>query len=210
MTDHPAAVLARHLAARAEDVCRRYLSNGRRAGRYWLVGDVRNSKGRSLYVRLDGPLVGTGAAGKWTDAATGEHGDLLDLIRLRCASGAFGEAMDEARDFLALPRSITESQRQHYQHSYDCGSTPEAARRLFRASRPILGTPAEAYLRARGITAVGFPALRFHPSVYYRAADRPPLRPLPPMLAALPDLAGPPARLNRPCLHAQRRPLPPP
>lgn len=67
MTEHPAAILARHLAANAEDVCRRYLSNGRRSGRYWLVGDVRNSKGRSLYVRLDGPLSGPGAAGKWTD-----------------------------------------------------------------------------------------------------------------------------------------------
>lgn len=67
MTEHPAAVLARHLAAHAEDVCRRYLSSGRRAGRYWLVGDVQNGKGRSLYVRLDGPLAGPGAAGKWTE-----------------------------------------------------------------------------------------------------------------------------------------------
>src|SRR3546814_21185075 len=83
MFEHPAAVLARHLAANAEDVCRHYLSNGSRAGRYWLVGDVQNSKGRSLYVRLDGPLAGPGAVGKWADAATGEHGDLLDLIRLR-------------------------------------------------------------------------------------------------------------------------------
>src|SRR3546814_8802247 len=104
MTEHPAAVLARHLAAHAEDVCRHYLSNGSRAGRYWLVGDVHNSKGRSLYVRLDGPLAGPGAVGKWTDAATGEHGDLLDLIRLRCAFSAVGDAMDEARSFLALPR----------------------------------------------------------------------------------------------------------
>src|SRR3546814_2148735 len=70
-------------SAHAEDVCRHYLSNGSRAGRYWLVGDVQNSKGRSLYVRLDGPLAGPGAVGKWADAATGEHGDLLDLIRLR-------------------------------------------------------------------------------------------------------------------------------
>ena len=67
MTEHPAAVLARHLAAHAEDVCRQYLSNGRRAGHYWIVGDVHNSKGRSLYVRLDGPLSGQGAAGKWTE-----------------------------------------------------------------------------------------------------------------------------------------------
>ena len=38
-----------------------------------------------MFVRLTGPA-GKGAAGKWTDAATGEHGDLLDLIRESWAS----------------------------------------------------------------------------------------------------------------------------
>ena len=79
-----AADLARRLARNAEAVCRHYLSNGRREGRYWLVGDVDNTPGRSLYVRLTGPDSGKGAAGKWTDAATGEHGDLLDLIARTC------------------------------------------------------------------------------------------------------------------------------
>ena len=46
----------------AEAVCRHYLSNGRREGRYWLVGDVRNTQGRSLFVRLRGPEAGKGAA----------------------------------------------------------------------------------------------------------------------------------------------------
>jgi hypothetical protein len=36
-----ASELARRLAQHAEAVCRRYLSNGRREGRYWLVGDIR-------------------------------------------------------------------------------------------------------------------------------------------------------------------------
>jgi len=62
-----AAELARRLARDAEAVCRRYISNGRREGRYWLVGDVRNTPGRSLFVRLKGPETGKGAAGKWTD-----------------------------------------------------------------------------------------------------------------------------------------------
>jgi len=35
-----AAELARRLARDAEAVCRCYLSNGRREGRYWLDGDV--------------------------------------------------------------------------------------------------------------------------------------------------------------------------
>jgi hypothetical protein len=47
-----ASELARRLAREAEAVCRYYLSNGKREGRYWLVGDVQNTPGRSLYVRL--------------------------------------------------------------------------------------------------------------------------------------------------------------
>ena len=66
-----ASDLARRLAEQAETVCRHYLSNGRRSGSYWIVGDVRNTPGRSMFVRLKGPVSGKGAAGKWTDAALG-------------------------------------------------------------------------------------------------------------------------------------------
>ena len=107
----PAADLARRLAEHAEAVCRAYLSNGRRCGRYWSVGDVANSPGRSLYVRLHGPPSGPGAAGHWTDAATGEHGDLLDLIRLACGLPGVREAIVEARAFLALPPPMPRAYR---------------------------------------------------------------------------------------------------
>lgn len=46
-----ASELARRLAREAEAVCRHYLSNGKRSGRYWVVGDVHNTPGRSLFVR---------------------------------------------------------------------------------------------------------------------------------------------------------------
>lgn len=99
----PAADLARRLAAQAEAVCRHYLSNGHREGRYWLVGDARNTPGRSMFVRLKGGESGKGAAGKWTDAATGEHGDLLDVIRESCGLIDFKDVADEARTFLSMP-----------------------------------------------------------------------------------------------------------
>ncbi len=95
----PAAELAHRLARDAEAVCRHYLSNGCRQGRYWLVGDVRNTPGRSLFVRLIGPESGKGAAGKWTDAASTEHGDLLDVIRESCGLVDFRDVADEARRF---------------------------------------------------------------------------------------------------------------
>ncbi|MFZ0460467.1 MAG: DNA primase, partial [Rhodoplanes sp.] len=41
------ADLARRLARDAEAVCQHYLSNGRRCGRYWVVGDLDNTHGRS-------------------------------------------------------------------------------------------------------------------------------------------------------------------
>jgi hypothetical protein len=62
-----AADLAQRLARNAEAVCRHYLANGRRQGRYWVVGDVRNAPGRSMFVRLSGPDDGPGAAGHWRD-----------------------------------------------------------------------------------------------------------------------------------------------
>src|SRR5579863_8054883 len=100
-----ASDLARRLARDAEGVCRHYLSNGRRAGRYWLVGDVHNAPGRSLFVRLNGPETGKGAAGRWRDAATAEYGDLLDVIRESCGLADFRDVANEARRFLSLPRS---------------------------------------------------------------------------------------------------------
>ena len=65
-----AAELAHRLAREAEAVCRHYLSNGRRVGNYWQIGDVRNTSGRSMFVRLKGVDVGGRRAGKWTDAAS--------------------------------------------------------------------------------------------------------------------------------------------
>src|SRR3954453_2103823 len=110
MMPRDAPELARRLACHAEGVCRHYLSNGRRQGRYWTVGDVRNTPGRSMFVRLSGPESGPGAAGHWTDAATGEYGDLLDVIEHSCGLAEFREVADEARRFLAMPRSDPQSQ----------------------------------------------------------------------------------------------------
>lgn len=67
MARHDASELARRLARQAEAVCRHYLSAGHREGRYWLVGDVQGTPGRSMFVRLKGPESGKGAAGKFTD-----------------------------------------------------------------------------------------------------------------------------------------------
>jgi Toprim domain len=185
-----AAELARRLARDAEAVCRHYLSNGRRRGRYWLVGDVANTPGRSLFVRLSGPESGKGAAGKWTDAATGEHGDLLDLIAMSMRLDRLRDVLDEARAFLRLPRPDPPPDRCTRQAPAPIGS-PESARRLFAMAQPISDTIAETYLRKRGITSLhDIAALRFHPRCYYRPDADAPTEVWPALIAAVTDLRG--------------------
>ncbi len=168
----PAATIAAALAARAEEVCRRYLPNGRRQGRYWICGDLDGARGRSLFVRLRGP----GTPGKWTDAAQGTHGDLLDLIRYRVNAPTLRAALDEARSFLALPASPAPAPDAPY-------DATEAARRLWRRCRAIDGSHAERYLHARGLARCRFAALRFHPELRYREGSS--VRRFPALVAAV-------------------------
>ncbi len=163
-----ASELARRLAHDAEAVCRHYLSKGRRQGRYWTVGDVRNTPGRSMFVRLSGQESGPGAAGRWTDAASAEHGDLLDVIRESCGLVEFREVAEEARRFLSLPRAEPRSAPRPPAQQ----GSPEAARRLWAMAKPLAGTLAEAYLHARGINDLrSCETLRFHPRCWYRGDD---------------------------------------
>ena len=176
----PAAAIAAALAARAEEVCRRYLPQGRRLGRYWICGDLDGARGRSLFVRLSG----SGKPGGWTDAATGQHGDLLDLIRYRTSAPTLRAALDEARAFLALPpvpdRDPGTARGTAPDAPYDAA---EAARRLWRRCRAIDGSHAERYLRARGLSRCRFAALRFHPELRYREGSL--VRRFPALVAAV-------------------------
>ncbi|MBR0945498.1 toprim domain-containing protein [Bradyrhizobium liaoningense] len=181
--------LARRLGRQAEAVCRHYLSAGRREGGYWLVGDARNVAGRSMFVRLKDTA--KGPAGKWTDAATGEHGDLLDVIRESCGLIDFKDVADEARSFLSLPHPEPEPAQSRARGPSAPTGSPEASRRLFGMSQPISRTLVETYLRNRGITALhGTASLRFHPRCYYRPDDDSPTETWPAMIASVTDLSG--------------------
>ena len=187
--------LARRLAREAEAVCRHYLSNGRRQGGYWLVGDVRNTPGRSMFVRLrESP---TRPAGKWTDAATGEHGDLLDVIRDSCGLLKFGDVIDEARRFLSVSRPDPDRASRIARTGAQTGST-EAARRLFAMSLPTDGTVVETYLRHRAIVNLHHGgSLRYHPRCYYRLAEDLRTEVWPAMIARVTDLNGRIAGVHR-------------
>ena len=140
-----------------------------------------NTPGQSLYVRLYGE-----GAGNWSDAATGEHGDLLDLIALTLNLSTLASTLEEARRFLALPNLSPD--RCPLSRSR---SSLELAKRLFAFARPIASTIGEVYLQRRGIaTARDLSALRFHPTCYYRAHEAAPREKRPALLAAVTDLEG--------------------
>lgn len=187
-----AAELSERLAQNAIGVCRHYLPAGRREGRYWMVGDIAGTPGRSLYVRLF--ETERGAIGNWVDAATGERGDLVDLIRINQRHGRLSETIDEAERFLSLPQSADDNSWTSAKPPPTRAGSPIAARRLFAASKPVTGTLAATYLASRGITRIGnLPALRFHPRCYYRPnEDDLPRTPgsFPALIAAVTDKDG--------------------
>ena len=83
------------LADRALDVCRTYLPAGRIAGGVWTIGNVEGDAGKSMWVNLSGPR-----RGQWKDGATGEWGDLLDVIQRSRGLSDFGDVLKEASAFL--------------------------------------------------------------------------------------------------------------
>lgn len=170
---YPAAgALASALAERVEQVCRSYLPGGARAGNYWQAGSVAGEKGRSLYVYLAGRN-----RGRWTDEATGEKGDLLDLIRAARGYARLIDAKDEAVAFLGnapLPDRAVEATPTRV-------DTARLAR--FLQTARILGedSPAARYLKRRGLSPADAAGLRYHPAAWVQAAGE--MRELPALLA---------------------------
>lgn len=124
------------------------------------------------------------------DAATGQHGDLLDVIGETCGLRSFHDVAEEARRFLKLPHWQRESPGEIEAARRSRDST-KAARRLFAMARPLAGTLGEAYLHRRGIGPLfGIDALRFHPRCYYRPDEAAALEIWPALVAAVTDLDG--------------------
>ncbi|MGS5046719.1 MULTISPECIES: DUF7146 domain-containing protein [unclassified Mameliella] len=185
------ADLSADLADRAESFCRLYFPEGRKQGNYWQVGNTSGAKGQSLAIRLQAE--GRRKAGSWQDFATGEYGDLIDLLQERLGSVTLKETLREARSFLgvalcpAVPRKSRNAERP------DAASSKRIARarKLFAAGKPVLGTLAATYLQGRGITRLG-PALRYHPRVFLRQGEDDPDPPqrAPALLAKITDNRG--------------------
>jgi hypothetical protein len=191
--------LSRGLARHAEAFCRHWFPEGHKVGNYWQMADVSGAKGRSLAVRLRSH--GNRQAGKWTDNATGEYGDLLDLLHYRLEPVAYPELLRQAADYLGEAPVIPNDGTSADAPAVASNCQAAAGRRLFSYGKPIKNTLAEAYLRGRGIARFGS-ALAFHTNVYLRAEDGTRLE-IPALLAAITDNAGTVTGCSRVFLNAQ-------
>lgn len=153
--------LSAMLAERIEALCRELLAGGHRAGGEWVEARRRQGGlGDSLSVRLTGAKRGTwghppvrGAPG----------GDALDLVAYVLFGGNKGEAARWAKRWLGIEHAeaaeIATRRRQasrqqaaiSRQVAEDAEKMRRRARALWLAGQPIADTPAEAYLRGRGI-----------------------------------------------------------
>ncbi len=135
---------AQTLAKNALSVCQALLPGGYKAGNYWLCGDISGSEGQSLYVHLSG-----NRAGFWSDNATGEHGDLLELIKIQ-QSCTIGEAIKYAGNFANLPQANSLPKSNKPQKAKDL---TKLALKIWEASTHISNTLAAKYLVKRGLSS---------------------------------------------------------
>lgn len=147
-------------------------------GRYFTLNPGRADRNvGSFCIHMGGPR-----AGRWKDYASGEGGDILDLIRISCSTDATG-AIREARAILGLDTESPELRRQRDQAAAEAKrrrAQDEAARKRaeekarkraeglwLSAREDVLGTPVDLYLRNRSIDLATLPhlprAIRFHP-----------------------------------------------
>ena len=102
----------------------------------------------------------------------GEQGDLLDLIRLNRSLSGLGEAMDEARCFHALPCSRSHRRQISVMRHQQQAALPKQRSACFRLAAPFPARQPQLICApvASPDGSTG-PALRYHPSVYYRETE---------------------------------------
>lgn len=139
----------------------------------------------SFCVNISGARVG-----KWQDFATGQHGDLLDLIALYMGCN-LSDAIREARGFLGLQNDNPEDRRRR-KVAADAASARRKEAEMSReamairvrrqaqaiwlgAREELAGTPVEAYLQGRKIDLGKLPrmprAIRYEPRCFAKWID---------------------------------------
>lgn len=202
-----AGEVAERLARTINELAPQLLSAGRRSGNYWVCGSVENERGSSLFIHLTGPR-----AGRWSDAATGEFGDALDLVAATQFRGDRKHAYRWSLDRLGLARGMAVPPVQKPAPAARAAATDDddarrrrAALRMWLEAVPALaGTPAGLYLAARGLdlSQLGRQprSLRCHASLPHRSSGRN----FPALVAAISDAEGAHIATHRTWLQPDR------
>lgn len=144
------------LANDAERVAAMLLPAGKRAGQEWCAGNITGDAGDSLKVRIAGSK-----AGVWSDFATGQSGDLLDLW---CAVRNIGlaAALDDARDYLGVERPVFSKPQRAYSKPAkpQCHRPKDGVAAWLRDERGLSDQAIDAYKIAERGDSVVFPSLR--------------------------------------------------
>lgn len=182
--------IAARLREQARDVAHRYCSSAgayAERGQHHCLNPGRADRSvGSFIVTLAGPY-----AGRWRDFATGQQGDMLDLIQLALGCDRVA-AIKEAKSFLGIEdarpgtAALIAARRAEMERAAAArreseaeaaGRRRAAAQRLWLgATDQLAGTPTAAYLEARGLGLGGLPytphAIRHARSLRYRHTDR--------------------------------------
>lgn len=169
--------IKQRLAERLDSWLPAHFPNATRDRQLWRLGDISGAPGQSLAVYPDGHFYDfcTGQRG-------GAGGSVLDLWAAARRIDDFAAAVADARVYLGLGGSISPEmaeridreaaeQRARAQAARlaEAEKMRRAARAIWAASRPLPGSPAEAYLLQRAIALAALPAppasLRFHPDL---------------------------------------------
>jgi len=97
--------LKAELVASVESVAKYLLPSGKQSGHEWRAGSTNGDEGKSLGVCLSG-----NKRGVWSDFATDETGDLLDLW-CACREVSFVDALKEAADFIGFALDRPEAKK---------------------------------------------------------------------------------------------------
>lgn len=178
-------MILKSLNAQVQSVIKHYCpAKGYRTGtQYFTCCPWRNdSRPESFNICISGQKTGL-----WKDFATGETGNILDLIKNACGFSNIKDAFTEAKNFLGisndadftskfnskeylekLKRLEAEDEKKQQEAKQDKQKT--AMNIFIEAHKSILDTPADLYLKNRGLDVRLLPrqtgALRYHPSVY--------------------------------------------
>ena len=179
MTGPHAADIASMLARQAPALVAELLPAGKREGAEYRVGSLAGEPGRSLAVHLFGSR-----AGIWSDFASGDAGDALDLVAAVLYRGDKRAALAWARHWLGLGDAAAPAPQRQAPPApeaaeadvEDAAKRGSALRMFVAAQSSLAGTPAAAYLAARGVALAELGrqprSLRFAPALWNRESGR--------------------------------------